>query len=65
MFDWVARLVRSLREQNKARVEFLQMELDGENPESPRYKKIVQVIKNYNDQIARMDQYLDKYYNED
>lgn len=65
LFDWVARCIRSLREQNKARVEFLQMELEGESPESPRYKKIVQVIKNYNDQIARMDQYLEKYYNED
>jgi hypothetical protein len=65
LFDWIARLIRSLREQNKARVEYLQMELDGENQDSPRYKKIVQVIKNYNDQIARMDQYLEKYYNED
>lgn len=65
LWDWVARLIRSIREQNKARVEFLQMELEGEDPDSPRYKKIVQVIKNYNDQIARLDQYLDKYYNED
>lgn len=65
LFDKWARLIRSIREQNKARVEFLQMELEGEDPESPRYKKTVNVIKNYNDQIAWCDQFLDKYYNEE
>ena len=55
----------AMREQNKARVEFLQMELEGEDPNSERYKKIVKIIKNYNDMIDRLNQKIDKYYNDE
>lgn len=64
-FDNRARKQRALREQHKARVEYLQMELEGEDPNSPRYKKIIKIIKNYNDMIDRLNQKLDKYYNEE
>lgn len=64
-FDWRARKQRALREQHKARVEYLQMELEGEDPNSEKYKRIVKIIKNYNDLIARLNQKIDKYYNED
>lgn len=64
-FDKKAQKMRALREQHKARVEFLQMELEGEDPNSERYKRIVKIIKNYQDLIDRLNQKLDKYYNED
>ena len=70
--DWFADLAdnkarknRALREQHKARVEFLQMELEGEDPNSERYKRIVKIIKNYNDMIDRLNQKIEKYENED
>lgn len=64
-FDDQARQNRAMRDQHKARVEFLQMELEGEDPNSDRYKRIVKIIKNYNDMIDRLNQKIDKYYNED
>jgi len=64
-FDDQARQNRAMRDQHKARVEFLQMALEGEDPNSERYKRIVKIIKNYNDMIDRLNQKIDKYYNED
>ena len=64
-FDDEARANRALRDQHKARVECHRMELEGEDPNSERYKRIVKIIKNYNDMIDRLNQKIDKYYNED
>lgn len=65
MLDNRARKQRILREQHKARVEFLQMELEGVDPNSEKYKKLVKAIKFYQDEINRLNQKLDEYYNED
>lgn len=64
-FDARARKQRALRDQHKARVEFLQMELEGEDPNSERYKRIVKIIQNYQVLIDRLNQKLDEYYSED
>ena len=65
MLDNRARKQRILREQHKARVEFLQMELEGLDTNSERYKKLVKAIKFYQDEINRLNQKLDEYYSED
>ena len=63
--DTRARKQAALREQHLARVQFLQMELAGEDPNSERYQRLVKIIKNYEQMIDRLNQKLDKYYNED
>ena len=62
--DAKARKRVALREQHLARVQFLQMELAGEDPESERYQRLVKIIKNYEQMIDRLNQQIDKYYNE-
>lgn len=65
MLDNRARKQRLLREQHKARVEFLQMELNDLDPNDEKYKRIVKAIKVYQDEINRLNQKLDDYYDED
>lgn len=64
-WDARARKQRALREQLKARVEYLQMTLDGVDPNSAEYKRVCQIIKNYGNEIDRLNQKIDAYYNED
>jgi hypothetical protein len=55
------RLLRSQREQIQARVQLLQLELDGSDENSAEYKHQVEVIKNYQRLIDRLNQKLAKY----
>ena len=63
--DLKMRKAAALREEHEARVQFLQMELVGKDPNSEEYKRLVKIIKNYEMMIDRINQKLDKYYNKD
>lgn len=65
MLDNRARKQRLLREQHKARVEFLQMELSDLDPNDEKYKRIVKAIKVYQDEINRLNQKIDDYYDDE
>lgn len=62
--DEKMRRLRAERDLVQARVQLLKLDLDGMDPESPEYKKQVKIIENYTALIARLDQKLDKYYNQ-
>jgi hypothetical protein len=62
--DAKARKAAALREEHIARVKFLQMQLMGEDPNSAEYKRLAKIIANYEVLINRLNQKLDKYYNE-
>lgn len=51
----------ALREQLQARARLLQLELDGVDPESPDYQRLVKIIANYQKQIDRLNQAIAKY----
>lgn len=53
------------REQLQARARLLQLELDGMDPESPEYQRLVKIIANYQKQIDRLNQEIAKYEEED
>lgn len=55
----------ALRDQLQARARLLQLELEGVEKDSPEYKRIVKIIENYQKQIDRLNQEIDKYENED
>ena len=55
----------ALRDQLQARARLLQLELDGVEKDSPEYKRLVKIIANYQKQIDRLNQEIDKYENED
>lgn len=57
------RRLRSERELMQARVQLLKLQLDNVDPESSEYKKQIKIIENYMAIIIRLDQKLDKYYN--
>ena len=59
--DLRLRLLRSQREQLQARVQLLQLELDGSDENSAEYKHQVDIIKNYQKLIDRLNQKLAKY----
>ena len=49
------------REQLQARARLLQLELDGLDPESPEYQRLVKIIANYQKLIDRLNQEIAKY----
>ena len=49
------------REQLQARARLLQLELDGIDPNSPEYQRLVKIISNYQKQIDRLNQDIAKY----
>ena len=49
------------REQLPARARLLQLELDGLDPNSPEYQRLVKIISNYQKQIDRLNQDIAKY----
>ena len=51
------------REQLQARARLLQLELDGLDPNSPEYQRLVKIIANYQKQIDRLNQDIEKYEN--
>ena len=55
----------ALRDQLQARARLLQLELDGVEKDSAEYKRLVKIIENYQKQIDRLNQDIDKYENED
>lgn len=59
--DRVHRKNVALREQLQARARLLQLELDGTDQNSPEYKRLVKIIENYQNQIDRLTQEIDKY----
>ena len=59
--DYRLRLLRAQREQLQARVQLLQLELDGMDENSPEYKHQVEIIKNYQKLIDRLNQKLASY----
>ena len=53
------------REQLQARARLLQLELDGMDPESPEYQRLVKIIANYQKLIDRLNQEIAKYEEDD
>ena len=51
----------ALRDQLQARARLLQLELNGVDPESSEYQRLVKIIANYQKQIDRLNQSLAKY----
>lgn len=52
---------RKEKEWMEAHVALLQMDLQGKDPNSDEYRKLVSVIDNYNEQIADLDQKIAEY----
>jgi len=52
---------RKEKEWMEAHVALLQMDLQGKDPNSDEYRKLVAVIDNYNEQIAALDQKIAEY----
>lgn len=59
--DYRLRLLRAEREQLQARVQLLQLELDGMDENSPEYKHQLEIIKNYQKLIDRLNQKIAEY----
>lgn len=51
----------ALRDQLQARARLLQLELNGTDPDSAEYQRLVKIIANYQKQIDRLNQALAKY----
>ena len=49
----------------EAHVALLKLDLQGADPNSEEYRKLVKVIESYNEMIAELDQKIDAYMNED
>ena len=62
--DTKIRKLRAEREVLSARAQLLQLELSGIDPQSPEYKRQVEIIKNYQKLIDRLNQKLDKLEND-
>lgn len=55
----------AIRDQLQARARLLQLELNGVEADTPEYQRLVKIIANYQKQIDRLNQEIDKYENED
>ena len=53
------------KEWMEAHVALLKLDLQGVDPNSEEYRKLVKVIESYNEMIAELDQKIDAYMNED
>ena len=61
MTDKRNRRKMALRDQLQARARLLQLELNGTDPDSSEYQRLVKIIANYQKQIDRLNQALAKY----